>query len=301
VSRLRSALLVVLACCVQLQAPAEAGQSDTAQKSVQAVPGTVELLDRAAAYVRQFVADFSNVVAQEDFRQDWQSGERRRLTSDFLLVRYPGADRTWLAFRDVTAVNGRPVREQQERLTKLFLEPFADAVRRAEEITREASRHSLVDLGPLSSPFVVLAWLQPYYQPQFTYRLGGVDTKSGVRVRALELDEIARPAVVPANGRASSTRGVAWVEEETGRVVMTEVRSGTAPNTVVITTTFRYDENLQIYVPAQMRDSRVGATGRRTPLGSAFDSFSGTATYSRFRRFAVRTEEEIGDPSALSR
>jgi hypothetical protein len=251
--------------------------------------------------VRQFVSDFSNVVAQEDFRQDWQSGERRQLTSDFLLVRYPGTEGTWLAFRDVTAVNGRPVRDQQERLMRLFLEPFGDALRRAEEITREASRHSLVELGSLSSPFVILAWLQPHYQTQFTFRVGSSGSKSGVRVRALELDRIERPAPAAAGAREPSIRGVAWIEEETGRVVETEVRAGSAPNTAVTATTFAFDAVLGIDVPAEMRESRVrpGAM-RQSRLGVAVDRFTGIATYSRFRRFQVRTEEAIDAPPGVN-
>lgn len=257
-------------------------------------PDGDELLARAAAYVTQFVSRFSNVVAEEDFQQDWQSGERRRLTSDFLLVSYPGMEGTWLAFRDVTAVNGRPVRDQQERLTKLFLEPFADAVRRAEEIAREASRHSLVELGPLSNPLAVLAWLQPYYHPQFTYTAGGLDTIAGVRVRALHMQEILRPRPSGAV-RTVATRATAWVEEATGRVVKTEARLGAGPDGVVVTTTFRFDEGLGIDVPAEMRDSRVrSAVGRR--LGIGIDQFRGVATYARFRRFAVRTDEDVDLP-----
>jgi len=263
-------------------------------------PETRELLDRAAAYVKRFFSDFSNVVAEEDFRQAWQSGERRRLTSDFLLVGYPGSNGTWLAFRDVTAINGRPVRDQQERLTKLFLEPFGDAVRRAAEITREASRHSLVELEPISSPFVILAWLQPYYQPEFTYRVGDLETRSGIRLRALELEQILKPLPNVTPARASATRGVAWVDEATGRVVKTEARFGSGPNTTTVTTTFRFDDALGIHVPAEMRDSRVRPGAGRTRLGSLVDQFTGIATYKRFRRFAVRTQEEIDDPPAVN-
>jgi hypothetical protein len=280
-----AALLLVVAS----QAQAQGGRPDARA-----------LLDRAAAYVKRFVSEFSNVVAEEDFRQDWQSGERRRLTSDFLLVRYPGTDGTWLAFRDVTAVNGRPVRDQQERLTQLFLEPFADAVRRAEEITREASRHSLVELGSLSSPLAILAWLQPYYQPQFIYRVGGVETKSGVTLRALQLEQIAVPPVNAAYVRVPPTRGVAWVDERTGRVVKTEAYLGLAPNTATVTTTFRHDEGLGIDVPAELRESRVRASAGRTRLGSPIDQFTGIATYGRFRRFAVRTDEAIDNPPTVT-
>ena len=47
---------------------------------------------------------------------------KRTLRSDFLLVRYP-EDTHWQAFRDVAEVDGKPVRDHDARLTKLFLEP----------------------------------------------------------------------------------------------------------------------------------------------------------------------------------
>src|SRR5690606_9592001 len=117
-------LVRVLALSLVLLVPPWAG--------AQQEPELGELLGRTAAWVGRFVSEFANVVAEEDYRQDWQFGERRRLTSDFLLVGYPGRDGVWLAFRDVTAVNGRPVRDQQDRLARLFMDPFEDAVRRAE-------------------------------------------------------------------------------------------------------------------------------------------------------------------------
>src|SRR5687767_11452284 len=129
-------------------------------------PTAAELLGRGADYVKRFIAGFSNVVAEEEFRQEWLAGARRRLKSDFLLVRYPGAQTVWLSFRDVFEVNGRPVRDQQDRLTKLFLEPFDDAVRRAEEITGAASRHSLVEPSTVWNALLILVFLQPHYQPQ---------------------------------------------------------------------------------------------------------------------------------------
>lgn len=259
-------------------------------------PTLSELLDCTAGYVSKFVSEFSNVVAVEDFRQDWQAGERRRLTSDFLLVRYPGAESTWLAFRDVTAVNGRAVRDQQQRVTQLFLEPFANAVRRAEEITREGSRHSLVELGPLSSPLVILAWLQPFYRPEFRFSLGDAETRDGVRLRAIELEQVVPPPINPALARVIPIRGVAWVEEATGRVVKTEVRQGLAPNTSLITVTFKRDAGLGIDVPAQMRDSRTRRGAGRAVITAAGDMFTGIATYSGFRRFQVRTDEDIDSP-----
>src|SRR5262245_58928019 len=86
---------------------------------------TDELMAKTAAYVAQFVDQFSNVVAEETLLQETTIPRRKRaIRSDLLLVRYPG-DAQWYAFRDVAEVDGKPVRDKEERLTKLFLEPAA--------------------------------------------------------------------------------------------------------------------------------------------------------------------------------
>ena len=84
---------------------------------------TEELLGRATAYVQYFVNQFANVVAEERYTQETTSPHRRRvLRSDILMVMFPGATE-WLVFRDVAEVDGKPVRDREERLTKLFVDP----------------------------------------------------------------------------------------------------------------------------------------------------------------------------------
>lgn len=89
---------------------------------------------------------------------------------------------------------------------------------------------------------------------------------------------------VPRQGNANSdvpARGNLWVEEDTGRIVKSELQVGaTGVNAVRITTTFGLDERLQVYVPIEMREFYPDA-------GNAI------ATYSRFRRFDVKTEDAI--------
>jgi len=245
-----------------------------------------EVLDRSASYIVGLITEFTNVVAQEDMRQSYRAGARRNLRSDFLLVKTPGEDKRWLSFRDVAEVNGRAVRDQQDRLTKLFLDPFADAVRRADEISRDASRHSLVALGLENSPFVVVAMLQPIYYNDYTYDLGGRSTDNGVVVRVVEIEArppLQRNPAIP----VQRVTGKAWVEEATGRIRKTELRLGRAPNTQLNSTRFEFDKALGIDVPVEMKESR--ATG-----------FEMTATYSRFRRFQVRTEEAVDPTTATS-
>ena len=78
----------------------------------------------------------------------------------------------------------------------------------------------------------------------------------------------------------------AWVSEGTGEVVKTELRSGFGARAELTTTTFGLDPALKIHVPLEMKDE--------VPRGN--DDFTGTAKYSNFRRFEVRTEAEVQVP-----
>ena len=65
--------------------------------------------------------------------------QRRDLKSDVLLVRAPAGDR-WIQFRDVFEVDGKPLRDRDDRLTRLFLKPSASAQKQVEDITAESAR-----------------------------------------------------------------------------------------------------------------------------------------------------------------
>jgi len=243
-----------------------------------------ELLARTSAYVAQFVDQFSNVVAEETLMQETTIPRRKRtMRSDYLLVRYPG-DAQWQTFRDVGEVDGKPVRDKEERLTKLFLEPASSAMRRARELQEAGSRHNLLDIGTLNSPLLVVAFLQDSYRERFRFNMAGLDKKLGPNVRTVQFQEFKVPSLIKGNGNQDIlTRGLAWIEEDTGRVVKTELKIGRGAAAITVTTLFKFDEELGINVPVEMRDWYPDGTGE----------IRGVATYGRFRRFQVRTEETI--------
>jgi len=67
---------------------------------------------------------------------------QRELKSDFLFVKVPSSD-AWLPFRDVFAVDGRPVRDRHERLTRLFLHPSPTAMEQARQIVADSTRYDI--------------------------------------------------------------------------------------------------------------------------------------------------------------
>ncbi len=246
-------------------------------------PSTEELLDRATRYVAEFVNRFSNVVAEERYIQEVRSPRRQRvLKSDFLLVKPPGATE-WYQFRDVLEVDGKPILNREVRLTQLFTQPSKNVLTRAAEVSSEGARYNLQDIGTMNKPLTAISFLQSTYRGRFRFTLGGIDKPAGPDARIVQFQEYVTPTIVRSarsNGEVFM-RGLVWIEETTGRVLKTELRLGPGTFASRIVTTFRFDDDLQINVPVEMRESYYW--GR--------DEMTTTATYGRFRRFEVRTDE----------
>jgi len=238
-------------------------------------------------WVHDFVDQFANVVAEEEYVPAARA-LGSRLQSEYLLVRYPGSTSTWQTFRDVIAVDGVSLRNQPERLTRLFLQPFESAVEQANAVMKYSARY----ISPLNDPLLGIAVLQRPYQTRFAYTPGDLDRGLGAGVRRIKFEEIATPTILQqSDGRDIPTHGTAWVVEASGRVVRTEIHIGVAgryARTVILTTTFKKDETLDAYVPVTMQE---GYTLRDAA------GVKGTAYYSRFRRFSVSTAEKIDAPS----
>jgi hypothetical protein len=172
------------------------------------------LMARVGDWVHEFVEQFANVVAEEDYVPSVRS-LGSRLTSDYL----------WCAIR------------AGDRRAPTPVPPTISVHRR----------------------------------------------RSGSRART--------PTILRDGSRDQPTHGIAWVLEATGRIVRTEVEIGERSRltrTVVLTTAFKMDDALRIYVPVTMQDGF-------TMKDSA--GVKGMAYYTRFRRFTVRTTEAIDLPA----
>jgi hypothetical protein len=258
-----------------------------------------ELLDRASTYQRDFVERFSGIVAaerylQQIFERGASSGPRnqRVLTSDFLLTTFPGAT-GWHAFRLVREVDGRSVSKPDEsaRLMELFTTDPPDMFLRAKQIAEDGARYNLQEIGTLNNPLLASAFLQGEYRSRFRFRLRGRAKDLGAAVRVVDFDERTRPTILRSTANDDLvSEGRMWIDEDTGRVVRTELRpqrtfGPSAQRAVaVIDTHFAFDEQLKMNVPLRMRDSYPGPYGTR---------FIGEATYGQFRRFQVETTQRI--------
>ena len=272
--------------------------------AVPAQEATLEsVLARAARYVTDFRHQLSGIVAEESYSQRVRRSvsspdvraERRRLRSDFLLVRPDGVDR-YVEFRDVFEVDGRPVRNRDERLTRLFLDPSTSATNQVAAITEESARYNIGGIErTLNTPTLALFVLHPGYQAQFAFAradttrgltLGGEPPTDSPEVWVVEYEEGTGATLVEgANGKALPAEGRLWIEPTMGHVLATEFIIADRDVRATVEVTYDFDPTLGLFVPAEMRERYEN---RRN--GSIVE---GTATYGRFRQFQVQLEEEL--------
>jgi hypothetical protein len=253
-------------------------------------PTSETLVQQAAEYLKDLFPRLSNVVAEERYQQETTSPRKKRLlVSDYLIVRLETGD--FASFRDVFQVDGKPVRDRDERLQKLFISaPAATAVQQAQRIADESARHNIWNIGTINNPYLAMAFIQDAYRQRFRLQSPRREKGEGPDVWAIVYQEFVTPTILHGNAnRDMPARGRWWIDATTGRVVKTELRvgadsvaSGLTP--IQIETTFTYDEDLRLNVPSEMKEFY--------PLGRNGDVY-GTASYGRFRRFGVTTEEEV--------
>jgi hypothetical protein len=263
-------------------------------------PTLAVVLNRAAAYVGEFHRTLSRLVAEERYTQTcetaWngrRSGTIRRdervLLSDLLLVKPRGAD-DWLQYRDVFEVDGNPVRQRSPRLAALLADRSASAAAQVERIRKESARYNLGSIErDVNVPVLAMRFLSAANQPRFKFTRAADKTAAAAHIApdeagvfrattalwAIDYVEVRRPTLIrtlankdlPAHGRF-------WIDPDTGRVLMTELRAGNRSVRGAIDVSYQSEPVFDLLVPVEMREEYFDRAGSH---------ITGVATYGRFR------------------
>ncbi|MCY4659899.1 MAG: hypothetical protein OXF93_08820 [Acidobacteria bacterium] len=266
----------------------------------------LDVLARATEYVDDLHDRLVGVVMEERYEQRARyppgagfgaNSARVTLRSDYLLLEPEGSDRPF-GFRDVFEANGRPVRDREERLTRLFLNPTASVRRRIQGILEESARHNIGDVErTTNTPTLALLFLGSSYKSRFAFEpasdtspeLGIDEPDDRAAVRAIAFRETWPVTLIRRRGGQNlPASGRYWIEAATGRVLVTDLVLDHPDVDSRITVRYADDEMLGHPVPVEMRERY---NNRRTR-----SRVDGTATYSRFRRFQVQVEEGAAAP-----
>jgi hypothetical protein len=256
---------------------------------------------RVSQYAWDYGRELSSIVSEETYKQEVRgdidqkqaanappdsSARARTLVSDYLLVKVPGMD-GWLPFRDVFEVDGKQVRDREDRLVKLFLQAPspAVAVERANQVFRESARYNIGPvLRTLNVPTLPLWFLEPGNVRRFAFRKVDEAKFEGRTGWVLEFSESVRPTFVKTSaGSDVPVLGRVWVDPINGQIFQTRISALSA------TITVKYAQRPGVpglWLPESMEEHYVA--GR--------SEISATATYANYRRFQVQTSEQVVMP-----
>ena len=162
----------------------------------------------------------------------------------------------------------------------LFVTPTATLPELARQIALSADEY----VPSAFNPIFVLGFLQSDFQSRFDLTVNDAGSEWPREVKAVAFVEIGRPTLLRTGllgGTDVPTRGTAWIEETTGRILQTELEIGRGRPALRMITKYRLDPRLQVTVPVEMRTENP----------------KGLAVYTNFRRFGVETDTTIPLPA----
>jgi hypothetical protein len=282
--------LALLSLAVALMAGAA-----TRPVAAQEAPALETVLHRAGAYLERFSQEISGVVMEEDYVQQLRLRmvTSRHLRSDFMVV--ADTDQGLVELRDVFEVDGKPVRDRDDRLARLFGGRQRNVMDQARRITAESSRFNLngegVDISrTLNLPMAALVFLRTNNLSRSVFRFDGQTTVHDRRVRVVRFRETAMPRLIGSYTNYPA-EGTFWIDPETGLVAATELLftsgRGNAQVAASFHVTYAPSAGSTSWLPKQM-DEHYDVRGPGI-TGATLDS---VAKYSNVRHFNVSVEEQ---------
>jgi len=250
-----------------------------------APPSVPDILEHVADYLVAFEKDYSKVIADERYRQtlvekrvqvltDKTASQTREIKSDLLAA--PDAGNRWLSFRDVYSVDGRPVRDRDKRLEKVFAAADKDRFEEARRIADEGARFNLGTLERnINLPSMPLTFITRENRSRSAFRDAGRDRIDDVPVVVLEFQETTRPTMVKSRESDVPATGRFWIEPDSGRVMKAQVRFEGRDFSTDMTVIFGLNDKLKMWVPVEMTDKAQNDK----------EVVNGIAVYTNYRRF----------------
>ncbi len=240
-----------------------------------------DAIARLYSHLLRYEERLVNVVAEEAYRQWVEQGSKehrsttsRILRSDFALTLIPDTQR-WVGYRDTFEVDGKPVRDRDERLQRLLSDgAVGQAARIAEQNARFNLGQYLVTRN-INVPTFALEMMSPRMRDRVRARRAGAGTVDGRPGWLIEFREQDRLTFVRTpEGGDQPSRVVALTDLQTGELLQTVVTWARVKGS--ITVSYGHAPGIPVPVPTRMAERYVARTG---------EVITGEATYTNFRQF----------------
>jgi hypothetical protein len=241
---------------------------------------TKSIVAAASAYVEAYEARMQFILADELATQRVTSrtgAEQVRTTrADFFLTFLP-AESTWIAVRDVRAVDDAAVTDPNNIRALIDRAPLA---RLGAVIAEKNSRFNIGHISrTFNEPTLALLVVTGKHRQRFRFDRAHVSTGASPRV-TLTFKERDRPTLVSGmNGAPVFSHGEMVVDAATGRIEHTSVSFQFQTVTAEIETTYAEDAHVGMWVPTMMRE-----TYEQTARGHE-EAIRCVSNYTNYRKF----------------
>jgi VWFA-related protein len=211
---------------------------------------------------------------------------RRQIAADMLMVKSNAG--YLVPYRDVAAVDGRPVKDRDTRAMQLFTSGGAPSTATLRRITEESARYNLGNVRrTVNIPTMALLVLDPRHIGRFEFEMAGTETVDTVETSVVRFREKRGPTLIH-TGRGDDvfSFGRLWVAADGSvRQSAFQIEERESGVRIRLEVTYRDVPSLGLLLPAEMRETYTNVPGDR------LRSIEGRATYQNFRVFRVTTSE----------
>jgi hypothetical protein len=190
-------------------------------------------------------------------------------------------------------VDGIPVRDRDDRLKRLFLDPSTQSRAQLASIKAESARYNIGQVERnINVPLFALGFLEFDNLWRFQFKVSGTKEVGGVLSTKVDYEETARPTLVR-NDRTQDIEAKGWflIDPASGAVTSSRLAFVfTDGSSLEFVVTYGRDPNLGLWVPVEMTE--VFGRPRYGTIDTTI-AVDARATYSKYRRFQVKSETEI--------
>jgi len=272
--------LIALAALAAVAVMWPGGLSARDQGSNKAEATLESVLTKSSDYLKDYRDKLTYVMATEKSKQTLiggfagSNGTEETLASDVYFVYIP-ADKVWMAVRDVEVVDGETLKNR-DNVRELLSSGQLGAARALKD--RNARYNLGTILRNFCEPTLSLLVLDYQHRGRFNFQRQGT-RGSTMTVSFVERDQ--PTLIIDTGGRPSYSSGEFAIDIATGRIERAKLQVKLSGGIdASLTTTYRLDNKLQMWVPAKF-DEQYALAGRKA------EKITATSTYSDFSRFDV--------------
>lgn len=261
-----------------------------------AQPPIEQTMAEVRAYLHQYRTDMAFVIADERTTQRVnrqtpivKDAPTSRRTEAEVYFKFVDIDQTWMAIRDFTRIDDKPVTSHPDLKAALQSQGLAQVAKTFKAFNSQFNVGRTI--RNFNEPTLALGVLEAKRAPQFQFRRKGARTQNGITLVTVAFKDLHGPhaLIYDLQLRPAAVEGELVVEQGTGRIHRTVLKVVLGNVNAELTTDYERSAALNLMVPTLFREhyeDGVDHSGTAVlNFGTQYESIVCESRYTNFRQF----------------